>query len=558
MGDTHGHGRSTHRGAAGSRWPARRRGVAGSLRSVRGWALAGAAALLAVPAGGVAAQEAADAPRLTRSVHATADDVAPTRTYSAPYMLVAPDDPLTVVASTVEMRARTCHLLRSTDGGQTWALLDASPSPDDYPFCFHTSGMTTMSPMDWGRDGTLYLAMSGWSDADVEGDPSGGHGGLRGNLSVMLARSDDLGDTWDPVVAHDVRGSTGEAVENNRPVSSVAVDRSTGSQDSVYIGWMRRLPLAEDAPREPMVAASSDGGRTFSEPVSAFGDYERDTGEGTLGAGAAPSVAVGDGGTVYVLFTASGRGAPSTLMVARSTDGAQTFETTAVDEISGQFAYPVMRWAPGGGEQGTLHLVYEDKPGEPTGDRDVYYRHSTDGGTTWSNPLKLNDDDPAQAFGQYNASVSVAPDGRVDAVWWDFRDDPGFFANDVYYAYSTDNGETWSQNLRVTDRSIPRKIGTWSNGFDMRQPPGVASHDAYAVVGWDDTRLGDDVGQAQDVFTGAVQFSAVPAGSTGALEYAAAGLAGLVVAGLVLLLAGLRVRSQPAPPTQRQREPARV
>lgn len=528
-------------------------------RRVRGLALAGVAALLAVPSGSVAAQET-DGPRLTRSVHATVDDVRPTRTYSAPYMLLAPDHPLTVVASTVEMRARTCHLLRSTDGGQTWTLLDASPSLEDYPFCFHTSGMTTMTPMGWGRDGTLYYALSGWSDADVEGDPSGGHSGVRGNLSVLLARSDDLGDSWDTVVAHDVRGNTGEDVENNRPISSMAVDAATGSQDSVYIAWTRRLPLAEDAPREPMIAASADGGRTFSAPVSAFGDYERDTGEGTLGLSfsAAPSVAVDDRGTVYVLFGASGQGAPSTLLLATSTDGARTFQVTEVDEMGGQFAYPVMRWAPGGGEQGTLHLIYEDKPGEPTGDRDIFYRHSTDGGTTWSNPLKLNDDDPAQVYGQYNANVSIAPDGRVDAVWWDFRDDPGLFANDVYYAYSTDNGETWSPNLRVTDRSIPRKIGTWSNGFDMRQPPGVASHDTYAVVGWDDTRLSDEIAQGQDVFTGVAQFSPVPAGGRTTFELAAAGLVGLVVAGLVLLLAGLRVRQEPAPPAQRRRQPARV
>jgi hypothetical protein len=84
----------------------------------------------------------------------------------------------------------------------------------------------------------------------------------------------------------------------------------------------------------------------------------------------------------------------------------------------------------------------------------------------------------------------VAPNGRLDAIWWDFRNDPGLFANDVYYSWSTDNGATWSPNERVTDRLIRRRLGVWSNGFDQRQPPGVASSDALAVFVWDDTRDG--------------------------------------------------------------------
>lgn len=516
------------------------------------------AVLLALPL----AAAAQDGPQVTRSVQATDDDLAPTRTYSSPFVLIAPDDPLTVLASTVEMRDRTCHMLRSRDGGVNWTLLDESPTHPDYPFCFQTSGMTTLSPMAFGRNGTLYLGMSAWGTQDETGDTSTGHGGTRGNLGVQVARTDDLGDTWDTVLAHDVRGNTGEDVENNRPVSTLAVDTSTGSQDSVYVAWRRNLPNAEDAPAVPMAAVSTDGGRTFAEPVNLFGDYDRETPEGTLGIsfGAMPSLAVGDDGTAYALFGASGPGAPTSLLLSRSTDQGQTWSATPVfEEVSGSFAYPVMRWSPHGGDQGTLHLIYEDKPDGPLGDRDVYYTNSTDGGDSWREPVMLNDDDPAQLYGQYNASLSIADNGRVDAAWWDFRDGMDRFANDVYYAYSTDNGATWSSNIRVSDRSISRRIGTWSNGFDMRQPPGVASHDTYAVFGWDDTRLGDQVGQAQDVFAASAQFAPIPAAADNTLWYAAAGLAGLVVAGLVLVFMGLRLRgTPPEPQRKKEREPVGV
>lgn len=76
----------------------------------------------------------------------------------------------------------------------------------------------------------------------------------------------------------------------------------------------------------------------------------------------------------------------------------------------------------------------------------------------------------------------------------------------------------------------------------MRQPPGIASTDSCALFGWDDTRLGDSVGQAQDVFAAAVQFDPVVTRDNGALVAAIAVLAGLAVGGLVLLVIALRLR----------------
>ncbi len=78
----------------------------------------------------------------------------------------------------------------------------------------------------------------------------------------------------------------------------------------------------------------------------------------------------------------------------------------------------------------------------PWGDRDILYRRSTDGGRSFSEPRRINDDDPALRRVQGSPNVSVAPNGRLDAIWWDFRNDPGLFANDVYYSYSTDDGVT--------------------------------------------------------------------------------------------------------------------
>lgn len=249
-------------------------------------------------------------------MRATTDDLDPTRTYNAPSVVVHPDNPRLAYAATQDVRARTCHLLRSEDGGQTWSLLAASPSPADYPLCFHNTGMVTQTPLTIGPDGPLYSALSGYDQREGEG-PSG-------NMSIFLARS-------------------------------------------------------------------------------------------------------------------------------------------------------------------------------------------TDGGTTFEAPVLINDDPHEQLYGQFNPNVDVAPSGRVDVVWWDFRDSPALYANDVYYAYSTDNGQSWSDNLRITDRSVNRILGPWSGGFDVRAPAGLASRDEMAVIGWDDTREGDAEGQAQDIYAAAAQFEPLPA-----------------------------------------------
>ena len=214
---------------------------------------------------------------------------------------------------------------------------------------------------------------------------------------------------------------------------------------------------------------------------------------------------------------------------------------------------PTFRWVPEGGPNGTLHFVYEDRQARPLGPRDIFYVRSTDGGATFTPPKLMNDDDPRLMLTHVNPNMSVAPDGRIDVVWWDFRDGAGVYATDVYYTFSYDNGQTWSKNFRVTEKSINRKVGTWSNNFDYRAPPSVASFVETALVGWDDTELGDEVSNTQDLMLAQVQLVELPAEDT-ALPYVIAVLLGLVAGGVVLLVIASRsrgrrpeVRAQPAP-----------
>ena len=540
-------------------------------------------AAVMVSAGPVSAGEP---PQLTKPVQLTTGDVDPGRTYTTPSLAVDPANPLNVVATLSEARSRKCGLMRSRDGGQTWERLDASPSLPSHPYCFTANFASSQALVAFGRNGTLYYALPGW---DVQDD------GNRFNVSLLLARSTDLGDTWQTTIVRNTRGKEGEQKENaGRPVTSLVVDTRNGSDDIVYLTWTRSLPnaLAPNAePARPFLAVSTDGGKVFSEPIDltagvfntetvradglkttttlatstpaptttapAAGSRAAEPNQAVNFGGRDASLTVDRKGTIYVAWRAQTSNitpaVQNALFLSKSTDRGKTFTVTQVGPYTPRARQPILRWSPEGGGEGTLHLVYEgtSRP-DVANDSDIFYRRSLDGAKTWTDHKVLNDDDPAMIFPQGIPNMAIAPNGRVDIGWWDLRNDPGItFGNDVYYVSSADNGATWSKNIRITDQLIDRRIGVFGNNFDVSGPPALATSNAFALFGWDDTRnakRGDLGAGTQDLFTAAAQYKAVSAGTSRALKIVLAAVAGLVLVGLVLFVAALGTGRRSVPP----------
>ncbi len=457
-----------------------------------------------------------------------------------------------------------CQLVRSVDGGKTWHLSRSLPAPKSYAYCQDGSAGTAPAAVAWGRNGTLYYAAEGFGDD--EGSFRSGH------TSLFVAKSTDLGDSWTSVVADNNRGKPEPAATDNG--ASLAVDTS-GPTDVVYAMTNQNYPnAAMDSPLNNgpvVVMVSTDAGATFSAALDLnnFAHLMQNIDgktypllmEGFFGS---PMLIAHNG--IVMAFSHSqtpfdnspgmggnfgarfGYALPQ--VVARSTDRGKTWTMAAMGPpvFNASGSQTGVGWTATGGGQGTFLAAYQATPvGAPSsGPAQVVVQRSTDGGLTWTDPVAIDDDPPSQLNTSFYPQMGVAPNGRVDVVWQDSRDQTDFHFN-VRYTYSTDGGATWAHNVLISDRPLDFNHGVSFNS-DLRMPPGVASANQYAWMGWADTRLANDTTQTQDNFGAAVQFSNLPTTKNTTLPKLAAVFGGLVLAGLILIVLLLIRRDRSASP----------
>lgn len=151
------------------------------------------------------------------------------------------------------------------------------------------------------------------------------------------------------------------------------------------------------------------------------------------------------------------------------------------------------------GAGGVLHAVFTDQPNamKPAY---LYYRSSTDGGATWSEPKNLSDDESGLSASW--ARVIIDGQGRVYAIWKyvgrnELLDGPGGHGAGVI-AYRCLQGGAWSRTVRLNSP----KLAAYS--WFAALGPGGAVHlvwsqmsaDAMRIQGWGAAQYANLVQQA--------------------------------------------------------------
>lgn len=98
---------------------------------------------------------------------------------------------------------------------------------------------------------------------------------------------------------------------------------------------------------------------------------------------------------------------------------------------------------------GWIYVAGSVQPTTGSDPLDIHFIRSTDGGNTWSAPVRVNDD-PDQTSWQWFGTMSVAPNGRIDIVWNDTRNTGLQNKSALFYSYSTNGGTTWSTNQQLS------------------------------------------------------------------------------------------------------------
>lgn len=104
---------------------------------------------------------------------------------------------------------------------------------------------------------------------------------------------------------------------------------------------------------------------------------------------------------------------------------------------------------------------------------DVMFVRSTNGGQTWSTPRRINTDPTGQQRYHWFGTLAVAPNGRIDVVWYDSRADSTNTFSALYYASSYDGGITWTPNTQIS-APFDSHLG-WPNQSKLGDYIGVIS-----------------------------------------------------------------------------------
>lgn len=280
--------------------------------------------------------------------------------------------------------------------------------------------------------------------AYMEGDKS----------SMFVARSDDFGETFEPVLVEEIE----------RGLDKIAL---AARDDHVYLVYHSQQKI--------FASFSHDGGETWQVVQPVHNTNSK------LGVSLPSGAAIDSSGNAYFAWNGANRPGQAkgtvNLFVTTTTDAGATWVTSVVDQSEasplcacGGWAYWGSQMAIGVDDKDRVYVLWNANEVRNDPHR-MYFAVSTDGAGTWSVAVDVSEAESG-ANNLFPALVATG-DGDVRVAWQDDRnglddggEDPAARWN-TYYRSSTDAGATWSDEWQLSAfvAGYPYKFATPADGY---------------------------------------------------------------------------------------------
>ncbi len=413
-----------------------------------------------------------------------------------PYIAINPNDPMNIVAAGNDYSTLLGDVwlgyYYSFDGGASWNRSFLPGYPGDIRgdlsplFGFMGAGDAVVA---FGPDGECYISLIAFERPVGE---------IRNGIYV--ARSNDGGKTFDGSDIHMVV-DFGDGFLAFHDKEWIAVDPNSGD---VYVTWSWFTAYST---AQILYSRSTDGGETWSDYQVLSQTLDAEIGN------QGSQVVVDSEGVVHVIwvdfdrevirYTSSGDGSsfstpvdlvdidPIPYALNNNTYRTPTLPSLAVDTS-------------GTDSDGNLYITWNDFR---SGDADALLIMSDDGGDSWTDPVRVNQDEFQNGADQFFPAASVTPEGVVGIAFYDRREDTHNTMLNMYMATSTDQGATF-QDFKITTEDFDGEAGggsalgqaTSGDAF-IGDYIGTVANDEYIYAIWCDTRNGDPDDRDADLYT---------------------------------------------------------